>query len=184
MNKEERAKINNEVIKALNKLKVNYRLTDNQSSQFNVYINDSLIVYYAVKKTLYYKENRKNHTNPFYDENYENQEIEDLVKFIEKEKKKIDYIRTAEGYTIKIDTPSVQSKLHQENSLIIWEEKKIIEPFKKPNDYISKDKIREKIKELEQYQEEHKKGNWCSIPIEDYDFDKINLLKELLGEEG
>ena len=43
-------------------------------------------------------------------------------------------------------------------------------------------KIREKIKELENYQKQHKEGNWADIPIEDYDFDKINLLKELLGE--
>jgi hypothetical protein len=88
MNKEEREKINNEVIKALNSLNINYSFIDAQSSQFNVYINNSLIVYYAVKKTLYYKENRKTYTSPFYDENYENQEIEDLIKFIEKEKKK------------------------------------------------------------------------------------------------
>lgn len=42
------------------------------------------------------------------------------------------------------------------------------------------DKIRDKIKELEEYQKQHKEGNWADIPIEDYDFDKINLLKELL----
>ena len=48
--------------------------------------------------------------------------------------------------------------------------------------YIDKNKIREKIKELEQFQEQHKEGTWGDIPIEDYDFDKINLLKELLGE--
>ena len=51
------------------------------------------------------------------------------------------------------------------------------------DEFISKDKIREKIKELEQYQEQHKKGNWADIPIEDYDFDQISLLKELLEEE-
>lgn len=45
-----------------------------------------------------------------------------------------------------------------------------------------KDKIREKIKELEEFQKQHKEGNWADIPIEDYDFDKINLLKELLEE--
>lgn len=48
--------------------------------------------------------------------------------------------------------------------------------------YIDKNKIREKIKELEEFQEQHKIGNWADIPIEDYDLDQINLLKELLGE--
>lgn len=43
-------------------------------------------------------------------------------------------------------------------------------------------KINDKIKELEEYQKQHKEGNWADIPIEDYDFDKINLLKELLEE--
>lgn len=80
---------------------------------------------------------------------------------------------------------------------LVHEQKEEIKKLKKPkyimnietseitqisNDFISKDKIREKIKELEEYQKQHKEGNWADIPIEDYDFDKINLLKDLLKE--
>lgn len=94
ISKEERTMLNNEVIINLNKLNINYlninyRLVDPHTSQFNIYISNSLIVYYASKKNLYYKENRKSNNDCFYDIKYENKGIQDLIEFI-KEKKTID----------------------------------------------------------------------------------------------
>lgn len=77
ISKEERTMLNNEVIINLDKLNINYRLIDPHTSQFHIYINNSLIVYYASKNAC------------FYDIKYENKGIQDLIEFI-KEKKTID----------------------------------------------------------------------------------------------
>lgn len=180
MNKEERAKINNGVIKALNKLKVNYRLTDNQSSQFNVYINNSLIVYYAVKKTLYYKENRKFRTTRFfYDEKYENQKIEDLVNFI-KEKKSKEILKKPKDYMSEEEKEVIHNmaraikylgtnfKITEDEIIDIFTNNKVTkkEINELSSQYISKDKIREKMKKVKE------------LSTAGYE-----ILKELLEEE-
>lgn len=83
--------------------------------------------------------------------------LQTILNLIEKQEKQIEEYKSGEVFTAK--------QMHYID-----------------DNYIDKDKIRDKIKELEEYQKQHKEENWADIPIEDYDFDKINLLKELLED--
>ena len=88
-------------------------------------------------------------------------QIETILNLIEKQEKEIERLKEFEKY--------------YETEKVVWSR----------NDYISKDKIKAKIKELEQYKKEELKNDspfgihseqWA---IADY---VIDILKELLGE--
>ena len=72
------------VLEILNKTSLNFKLKDTNTSQINIYLNNNqLIVYYAMKKTMYYKSNSKEQVlrNTFYDLKYENVGIDDVIIF-------------------------------------------------------------------------------------------------------
>lgn len=73
-------------LKVLNKLKetdLKYELKYSASSQINIYLKDNqLIVYYVIKKTMYYKPNSK--IGGAFNEKCENIEIEDVITFANK----------------------------------------------------------------------------------------------------
>ncbi len=73
-----------EVLNILSKTNLDYKLKDPNTSQINIYLNDNqLVVYYVMKKTMYYKKNSKEKVlrNTFYDLKLENVEIMEVIGF-------------------------------------------------------------------------------------------------------
>ena len=73
-----------EVLNILAKTDLDYKLKDPNTSQINIYLNDNqLVVYYVMKKTMYYKKNSKEKVlrNTFYDLKLENVEIMEVIGF-------------------------------------------------------------------------------------------------------
>jgi hypothetical protein len=73
-----------EVLNILTKTNLDYKLKDANTSQINIYLNDNqLIVYYVMKRTMYYKKNSKENilSNTFYDIKLENVGIMEVISF-------------------------------------------------------------------------------------------------------
>ena len=74
-------------LKALEKLKttnLNHKLVDPISSQINIYLSQNgLIVYYVMRKSMYYKKNTRENRlkDNFYDIKRLNVELEDVIGF-------------------------------------------------------------------------------------------------------